>query len=188
MSKRNPPGRFTGTTYREIGEEYSGKRMFDIIREHEHELWRLRAIVDANGLTASGGSGGGSGGSGENVDFYSWAANGPYIVDTEVDGRQPVMRTGTIAAVWMTRQTPGTGGSTILDLNRAPLGTPTGSSLYTTQANRPTIAYNDADYRVVATLPDVTSVVIGDELWPDTDQIEDGTPEGWRLHIMVILA
>ena len=179
-----PPGHYKPQPWDKVGEEYSGRRIADILRETDYELRRLRADLTASS-GGSGGSGSGSG-SGASVDFYVWAANGPYTVDTEVDGRQPVLRTGTIAAVWITRSTPGTGGSTTLDLNRAALGTATGASLYTTQANRPSIAYNDVDRQAIATLPDTVSVALGDELWPDTDAVEDGTPEGWRLTVMVI--
>lgn len=102
--------------------------------------------------------------------LYRWAANGPYVVDTTVDGAWVAPTAFTVRAVWLYRTTPGSSSSTILDLNL------NGTTMYTTQANRPTIAFNDGDNKVQATLPDVTSVSAGDVLTIDIDQIEGGSP------------
>jgi hypothetical protein len=104
-----------------------------------------------------------------------WIANGPYTVDTSVDGGFVAPSAMTIKAVWLYRTTAGASTSTILDLNK------NGTTMYTTQANRPTIAFNDGDNKVQATLPDVTSIAAGDIISVDTDQIEGGTPANWRL-------
>lgn len=110
-------------------------------------------------------SGGGSG------KFQNrWTANGPFRVGTEVDGAY-ISDTGfTISGVWIYRSVAGTSGSTIIDLNK------NGTTMYTTQGNRPTIAFNDGDKKVDCTLPDITSVSAGDVLTIDIDQIEDGKP------------
>jgi hypothetical protein len=97
-----------------------------------------------------------------------WTANGPYKVDTSVDGGWISPTAMTISAVWLHRTTAGTSSSTILDLNK------NGTTMYTTQGNRPTIAFNDADNKVLATLPDVVAVAAGDILTIDIDQIEGG--------------
>lgn len=102
--------------------------------------------------------------------LYRWAANGFYRVGTTVDGAWIAPTAFTVSAVWIHRNTPGTSSSTILDLNK------NGTTMYTTQANRPTIAFNDADNKVQATNPDVTSVAAGDILTIDIDQIEGGLP------------
>jgi len=150
----------------------------DVLLAMNDELLRLRAdLIAAGVLTSSGGSG--SSLAGDDVDLYTFRANGPYTVDADVDGSIDVKRPGTITAVWLTRTTPGTSGSTILDLNR------NGTSLYTTQANRPTILFSDADEQVACTLPDVVGLSIGDALTADTDAVEDGTPEGWALQVVV---
>jgi hypothetical protein len=106
-----------------------------------------------------------------------WAANGPYIVGTTVDGGWIVPTAMTISAVWLHRATPGTSSSSIVDLNK------NGVTMYTTQANRPTIAFNDSDNKVQATLPDITSVAAGDILTMDIDQIEGGIPGDLTLTI-----
>jgi hypothetical protein len=106
-----------------------------------------------------------------------WAANGPYIIGTTVDGGWIVPTAMTISAVWLHRATPGTSSSSIVDLNK------NGVTMYTTQANRPTIAFNDSDNKVQATLPDITAVAAGDILTMDIDQIEGGIPGDLTLTI-----
>ena len=110
--------------------------------------------------------------------IYTWVANGPYVVDTLVDGARIVGRTEMIVAVWLHRTTAGTSGSTILDVNRS------GSTIYTTTANRPTIDYSDADSKVLCAAPDSANLAMGDVLTVDTDQIEDGEPESWSLSVV----
>jgi hypothetical protein len=99
-----------------------------------------------------------------------WRANGSYIVDTVVDGGVIAPTDFTISAVWLYRLTPGSAGSTTIDLNK------NGTTMYTTQANRPSIAFDDADSKIQATLPDITSVVAGDILSIDIDVVESGSP------------
>lgn len=55
--------------------------------------------------------------------------------------------------------------------------------MYTTQGNRPTIAFNDGDLKVDCTLPDVVSVSAGDILTIDIDQVEAGSPANISLII-----
>jgi len=65
----------------------------------------------------------------------------------------------TITQVVLRRRLGGTSGSTIVDLLK------NGVSIYTTPANRPTILFsNTPNGRVVATLPDVLTLVAGDRL------------------------
>ena len=106
-----------------------------------------------------------------------WIANGPFLVDTSVDGGRIADSAMTITGVWLYRTTPGTSGSTVLDLNK------NGTSMYTTQGNRPTIAFDDGDSKVDCTLPDVVTVAAGDVITVDTDSIEGGTPQHWMLVI-----
>jgi hypothetical protein len=144
------------------------------------------ALVAFSGIfSPSPGSGGGSG-SGGPADLatraqVTWTANGPYPVDTAVDGGWMVPTDMKILSVNLYRDTPGTAGSTVLDINRTIVGSTTPVSLYTTQANRPTIAWNDSDYRVQCNLPDAPNVMAGDVVTVDTDQIESGRPMNWRL-------
>jgi len=99
-----------------------------------------------------------------------WRANGLYLVDTVVDGGAIAPTDMTVSAVWLYRLIAGTSGSTVIDLNK------NGTTMYTTQANRPTIAFNDADSKIQAALPDVTAVAAGDILSIDIDTVEAGSP------------
>lgn len=101
---------------------------------------------------------------------HRWAGNGPFRVGTTVDGAWIPNTAFVITSVWIWHGTAGTSSSTILDLNK------NGTTMYTTQANRPTINFADADGKVQATLPDVTSIAAGDIITIDIDQVEGGTP------------
>jgi len=121
---------------------------------------------------ASGTSSGGGGG----VDWVS-----------QVDG---ALATGTnframvaggafeIALVYIYCKTPGSASSTIVDVNL------NGTTIFTTQGNRPELAYNDADQVAVSGTPEVTTVAAGDVLTWDIDQIGTGAED---LTVVVIL-
>lgn len=125
-----------------------------------------------NDITIAASGGGGSG------KFQNrFVANGPYRIDSSVDGGY-ISPTGfTISGIYLYRTTAGTSSSTILDLNK------NGTTMYTTQANRPTIAFNDGDNKVSCALPDVTAISAGDVITIDIDQIEGGTPKDVMLII-----
>lgn len=74
---------------------------------------------------------------------------------------------GTIVGIRAYALTPPTGATLILDVNK------NGTTLFTTQANRPTIAI--AGNASSLTLPDVTAVAAGDRITVDVDQIGSGT-------------
>jgi hypothetical protein len=86
-----------------------------------------------------------------------------------------------ILSVWLYRDTPGKSGSTVLDMNRYRPSTGVTASLYSTQANRPTISYADADNVVQCTLPNVVALLSGDVLTVDCDTAEGGSPANWKL-------
>lgn len=134
-------------------------------------------------VTPGGGSGGGGGGGAETLATrwtIEWVGNGPWRAGSVIDGPRCVQTACSILDVRLVRDTPGTGGSMILDiLRRAKDSTPgTETSLYLTQANRPTIAYNDADYLVECTLPDQVDLAAGDILTMYYVQRENGTRSG----------
>lgn len=110
---------------------------------------------------------------------HRWVANGPFKVDTSVDGGWTPPTAGRILYIWLHRTTAGASGSTIVDIHL------NGTTIYTTQANRPTIAFNDGDNKVLATAPDVTTFAAGDILTLDIDQAEGGTPRHLSLTIEV---
>ena len=74
---------------------------------------------------------------------------------------------GTITAASAVVNTAPTGAAVIVDVNL------NGTTIYTTQANRPTIAIGGNDSG--ETVPDVTAFVEGNYLTPDVDQIGSGT-------------
>jgi hypothetical protein len=102
---------------------------------------------------------------------HRWVANGPYIVGTDVDGAYISDAAFSITGVWLYRGTAGNASSTIVDIHK------NATTMYTTQGNRPTIAYNDADKKVDCTLPDVVTIAAGDIITLDIDQKETGTPK-----------
>jgi len=74
---------------------------------------------------------------------------------------------GTISAVYIAEDDNGSANSTIVDVHK------NGTTIFTTQANRPSIANDDAD-SVASGTPDVTSFVAGDVFTIDIDAIATG--------------
>jgi len=70
----------------------------------------------------------------------------------------------------------GTAGSTIADIHLFNDTYPAGITIFTTQANRPTVAYNDANGWTVAT-SDITDFVAGDVLIFGFDQVATGAAD-----------
>jgi len=131
----------------------------------------LEELSDGSETTfhSHAGGGGGSGSIAVSGAFTAeWKADGILSAVTEVDGSFIAPEDGTIQSVSVHAQIPGSAGSTILDVNI------NGTTAYTTQGNRPTLAYDDADGILIATAPDVTSVSAGDIITVDIDQVATG--------------
>lgn len=112
--------------------------------------------------------------------LMQFGARGPYQVKVEADGTFVSPVAGTIVAVKFWRGTAGTGSSTIIDINK------NGTTVYTTQANRPTIAATDGnDFSATVTLPDVLTVAVDDKFSIDIDQRETGTPLDFDILVEV---
>lgn len=102
-------------------------------------------------------------------DTFRFNVVGVVSVATAVDGSWFAPFPGKITRVVAYRDsTAGTSGSTIIDVNL------NGTSIFTTQANRPTIDYDDADGKVVVTNMDVTVFRQDDRISVDVDQIDTG--------------
>ena len=159
-----------------ISDQVHGPYPLRLVRLCIRELWSIieNPTVIFRGVGGSG-SGGGPGASLATRIQQRWTANGPYRVDTEVDAAWVVPTAMEVTSVWLYRGNAGSSGTTILDMNR------NGSTMYTTQANRPKIVYTDADLIVACALPDVISLASGDIVTIDTDQIEAGRPSDWSL-------
>lgn len=109
----------------------------------------------------------------EETTFYR---NGSLVVVTG-RGRQYLWYNANITAIRVSVDTPPTGGDIIVDVNK------NGSSLYTTQLNRPTIPAGQNT--VLATLPDTVGLLEGDYLTMDIDQIGSTNP-GKDLTVQVL--
>lgn len=128
-------------------------------------------------ITIHAPAGTGSGGGVGSFAIHTFKANGPFRVGSWVDCGFVSPFNFDISQVWMFRSTSGTAGSTVADLNL------NGTTMYTTQSNRPTILFDDADLKVQATNPDVVAVSGGDVLTFDIDNVESGTPKDLSITI-----
>jgi len=80
----------------------------------------------------------------------------------------------TILGVATAINTPPTGATVIVDVNKLAAGTGAATTIYSTQANRPTIAIGD--YSSTETAPNTTTFSAGDHMTVDVDQIGSSTP------------
>jgi len=150
------------------------------------ELYDLVDSLSTGSTTTGGGSSSGGGSSATVADSritVEWTGNGAYRVDTAVDGAWLVPHDCAIETIYLWRGTAGTSGQTVIDINRRRLNDAPGTetSLYTTTANRPTLAYDDADGVVPCNLPDLVDLLAGDVVTIDCDEKDSGTPRDFRL-------
>jgi hypothetical protein len=97
-----------------------------------------------------------------------------------VDGAWIAPRAGTITRITLYRRTAGSAGSTIVDVN---IG---GTTVYTTQANRPTVTAAGGNDQIDATTDmDVTSFSQDDRFEMDIDAVETGNPQDLSVIIEV---
>ena len=124
-------------------------------------------------------------------DVFEWVLNGNVNSGTRFDGGRAVRRAGTILGVIVTAGARGNSGTSLFDVNKfvptKPVTTQrnatAGTTIYTTQANRPDLAGNSptsSDNAIKeAVLPDVTTFVAGDFFSIDVDsatnQLQDVT-------------
>lgn len=116
-----------------------------------------------------------------NTESFTWTLNGNIGTGTEIDGYRIMSATGTIDRVWITLGDRGNNGDTIVDINIGSLsGTFTTqqnaiaiSTIYTNQANRPTLAglngSSDDNSFIEAATPDISVFDNGDFLSVDID-------------------
>jgi hypothetical protein len=132
------------------------------------------ASADGDVLTSDGAGGaawepatGGGGGGGSSITDPVFQVEGALAVLADVDGVWICPRAGTITAVYIYCRDPGTASSTIVDVHL------NGVTIFTNQANRPTLAWNDVDKVAKSGTPDITAVAEYDVLSIDIDQIGD---------------
>jgi hypothetical protein len=94
----------------------------------------------------------------------TFVVDGLLAVETEVGGAFIVSKDVTITKVYIHCEDPGSAGSTKADINL------NGVTIFTTQGNRPELAYDDAN-GWASGVPDITDLVEGDVLTLDIDQV-----------------
>lgn len=96
------------------------------------------------------------------IEVYTFSAVGTLVVGT---GKSRIYLEGnyTVETVRIAVNTAPTGSTVLVDVNK------NGTTLYTTQANRPSIAISG--FSATSNSPDVTTFVAGDYLTADVDQI-----------------
>jgi hypothetical protein len=109
-------------------------------------------------------------------DPLQWAKAGAQTVVTGVGGRIYIGQARRIRGARISLGTAPTGASFIVDVNK------NGTTIFTTQANRPTIAA--AGFASSVAFPDVDTLVAGDYLSIDVDQI-GSTVAGSDLQVVV---
>jgi hypothetical protein len=107
----------------------------------------------------------------------NWYITGSLGTGTEQGGAWIVPQSLTIEKVYIYCKITGSAGSTIVDINK------NGTTIFTTQANRPTLAYDDADKKAESGTPEVTDLAEGDVVSIDIDQIATGAAD---LSVIII--
>lgn len=97
-----------------------------------------------------------------------WYIDGALATGTEIGIAYVAGDILTIEAVYIHCKDPGTASSTIVDVNK------NGTTIFTNQANRPELAFDDADGIAKSGTPDVTGLVELDVLTIDIDQVATG--------------
>jgi hypothetical protein len=112
-----------------------------------------------------------------NNEVFTYFVGGGQTVGTEKQGFL-MSQAGTVVDVRAYLTTSPTGSTFIVDLMK------NGTTMFTTSANRPTIAISGN--ASTTTLPDITSVVVGDRLRIDVIQV-GSTIAGSNLYVTVTL-
>jgi len=107
---------------------------------------------------------------GGGYDTFQFAIYGKLSVATKCGGVAWIApRAGTFTRITLYRRTAGSGGSTVVDVNK------NDTTLYTTQANRPTVTQASGNDQIDATTDfDVTSFTQNDRIEMDLDTVESG--------------
>lgn len=116
--------------------------------------------------TATGGIKAGAVG-GDGKQNIRLRVDGAYYAQASVD-KALAIRAFPITGVKMLRGTAGDSGTTTVDIHK------NGTTIFTTQGNRPSAAYTDGDDHVDSATPDVTSVAANDVFTLDIDAAEAG--------------
>jgi hypothetical protein len=102
---------------------------------------------------------------------HEWYVSGNLATGNNQGGVWIVPQTLTVEKAYIYCKNPGTAGNTVVDVNK------NGTTIFTTQTNRPALAYNDADKKAVSGAPEVTGLVEGDIITIDIDQTATGAAD-----------
>lgn len=131
-------------------------------RDHNDNLVRVKAATatEADDLTTK-------------QDVVGIAGGAPPVFRADgrlraVAGLDPfqVLEAFSIISVELLRQHAGSTGTTTVDVNK------NGTTIFTTQANRPSVASTDGDNATDSAVPDVMSFAAGDIITIDIDTVE----------------
>lgn len=118
--------------------------------------------------------------SGPARDTIRFQLNGKPTVSTGVDGVWMTPAAGVFRKITLYRRTAGSGGSMIVDVNKE------GTTIYTTQGNRPTVTQASGNDQFDATTDfDVATFGADERIELDIDQVESGNPQDATLEIEV---
>ncbi len=118
------------------------------------------------------------GGGGTSRDTWRFALTGKISVSTEIDSAWVAPRAATVTRVTLYRRTAGSSGVTTVDVHKG------GTTIFTTQGNRPSTSGTGAD-QVVTGTPDVTAIAQDDRIEVDIDVAEAGNPQDLAVIIEV---
>jgi hypothetical protein len=108
------------------------------------------------------------------VPVPRWHTDGPLASGLEeIDGVWEMPTAFTVAHVWMYVKTLGTSGSTIVDVDYSIDGA-NWNTIFTTQANRPNLVYNDSDHQTTG-IPDIKTLGAGNLLRMNIDCVAAGS-------------
>ena len=169
---------YGGASYRCILAHTSGSTTEPGVGASWTTYW---AVVAAKGATGSAGGNGTNGTNGtDGVTEYNYTFSKDAALTIAVGNmRGPILYAGTIVAILVMVGTAPTGASVIVDVNK------NGTTIFTTQGNRPTIAASTSSSGVVTNM-DVTAVAVGDYLTVDVDQI-GSTVAGYSISVLVVV-
>jgi hypothetical protein len=154
-----------------------------------NEVWRCTnavgaGVVGTNDLTFEAWGKGATDGFFEQAVF-TWNVNGPLATDTALDGIRLPLGEGEIIDIAVEVGQRGNNGNTIIDIHKHTIAPPfnkgdiqfavPGTTIYTTQANRPTIPGSNPNKNDSALLrayaPNIASFGLGDYYTIDIDQV-----------------
>ncbi len=132
------------------------------------------------------------------IDTFTWVMAGSVDTDTEVDGFRAAYTSGIIKSITFSLTERGRNGDTIVDINMFTnaitiitnqVNATVGATVYTNQANRPTLigdtATRTVNAAIRAALPDITNFPMGARFTIDVD--EDVTQnDGLSVDLTVI--